>query len=73
MCECGYMCECGCMCECGYVIVCQKISEKLYTIRKFQRVWASVGGAGGFPPRAEDVGLRVERCISSENGSFDFV
>ena len=38
----------------------------------FQRVRVSIGGTGGFPPRAESVGVWLVVCVSSGNLSFDF-
>ena len=38
----------------------------------FQRVRVSIGGTGGFPPRAESVGVMFVGCRSSGNLSFDF-
>ena len=45
----------------------------LWCVTEFQRDGASVSGAGGFPLRAESVGLRVEGCIVSGDISFDFL
>ena len=45
----------------------------LWCVIEFQRFRVSVGGVGGFPPRTERVRLWVEGCISSGNGSFDFL